>query len=108
MTGGALGFLATSGGIVALGTLFGLAGGGLTSYRVGRRMKGIQVNQNYHSALGRSLTTSNLFQEFKFEKIVKDPELPQIPSLHVSGPVIYHPRLRCTMLRDVPSLSRLQ
>lgn len=33
ISGGALGFLATSGGAILIGTLFGLAGGGLTGYR---------------------------------------------------------------------------
>ncbi|PWN53850.1 DUF726-domain-containing protein [Violaceomyces palustris] len=35
-------FLATSGGIIMLGTLFGLGGGGLASYRVRRRLQGIE------------------------------------------------------------------
>ncbi|EST10142.1 Protein of unknown function DUF726 [Kalmanozyma brasiliensis GHG001] len=34
-------FLATSGGIIMLGTLFGLGGGGLAGYRVERRLRGI-------------------------------------------------------------------
>ncbi|CAO1627443.1 unnamed protein product [Sympodiomycopsis kandeliae] len=34
-------FLATSGGIIMLGTLFGVAGGGLASYRVHRRLRGL-------------------------------------------------------------------
>ncbi|PLW05680.1 hypothetical protein PCANC_27447 [Puccinia coronata f. sp. avenae] len=41
LTGGALGFLATSGGAILIGTLFGLAGGGLVGYRAQRRLKGI-------------------------------------------------------------------
>lgn len=35
-------FLATSGGIIMLGTLFGVAGGGLASYRVHRRLRGLE------------------------------------------------------------------
>lgn len=34
-------FLATSGGIIMLGTLFGLGGGGLAGYRVERRLRGV-------------------------------------------------------------------
>ncbi|EPQ29615.1 uncharacterized protein PFL1_02834 [Pseudozyma flocculosa PF-1] len=34
-------FLATSGGIVLLGTLFGLGGGGLAGYKVERRLRGV-------------------------------------------------------------------
>lgn len=34
-------FLATSGGIVMLGTLFGLGGGGLAGYKVERRLRGV-------------------------------------------------------------------
>ncbi|CBQ70314.1 conserved hypothetical protein [Sporisorium reilianum SRZ2] len=34
-------FLATSGGIIMLGTLFGLGGGGLAGYRVERRVRGV-------------------------------------------------------------------
>ncbi|CAO1623948.1 unnamed protein product [Parajaminaea phylloscopi] len=34
-------FLATSGGIIMLGTLFGLTGGGLAGYRVHRRLRGL-------------------------------------------------------------------
>jgi hypothetical protein len=60
MTGGALGFFATSGGIVALGTLFGLAGGGLTSYRVRRRMKGLQVSPRKMSLHARELDNYGL------------------------------------------------
>lgn len=33
LSGGALGFLASAGGAVVIGTLFGIAGGGLTGYR---------------------------------------------------------------------------
>ncbi|KAH9816933.1 hypothetical protein DFH28DRAFT_964954 [Melampsora americana] len=42
LSGGGLGFLTTTGGSVLIGTLFGIAGGGLTSYRAQRRMKGIE------------------------------------------------------------------
>lgn len=35
------GFLATSGGVVLVGTLFGLGGGGLAGYRVRRRLRGV-------------------------------------------------------------------
>lgn len=59
-TGGALSFLATSGGAVLLGTMFGLTGGGLTAFRAKRRMEGIE--------------------EFEFVKI-EDPDMPNIPSL---------------------------
>lgn len=62
-TGGALSFLATSGGAVLLGTMFGLTGGGLTAFRAKRRMEGIE--------------------EFEFEKI-EEPGMPNIPSLTVS------------------------
>ncbi|KAN0059769.1 hypothetical protein ACQY0O_008343 [Thecaphora frezii] len=34
-------FLATSGGIILLGTLFGLGGGGLAGYKVERRLRGV-------------------------------------------------------------------
>ncbi|PWZ00938.1 DUF726-domain-containing protein [Testicularia cyperi] len=34
-------FLATSGGIIMLGTLFGLGGGGLAGYKVERRLRGV-------------------------------------------------------------------
>ncbi|GAA95367.1 hypothetical protein E5Q_02023.2 [Mixia osmundae IAM 14324] len=61
---GTLGFLATSGGAILLGTLFGVAGGGLTAFRARRRIQGID--------------------EFEFHQIVDDPELPQIPSLHAT------------------------
>ena len=63
VTGGALSFLATSGGAVLLGTMFGVYGGGLTAFRAGRRMQGIE--------------------EFEFVKI-EDLEKPGIPSLTVS------------------------
>jgi hypothetical protein len=59
-TGGALSFLATSGGAVLLGTMFGLTGGGLTAFRAKRRMEGIE--------------------EFEFVKL-EDPDMPNIPSL---------------------------
>lgn len=59
-TGGALSFLATSGGAVLLGTMFGLTGGGLTAFRAKRRMEGIE--------------------EFEFVQ-VEDPDMPHIPSL---------------------------
>lgn len=59
-TGGALSFLATSGGAVLLGTMFGLTGGGLTAFRAKRRMEGIE--------------------EFEFVKI-EEPDMPNIPSL---------------------------
>jgi hypothetical protein len=61
-TGGALSFLATSGGAVLLGTMFGLYGGGLTAFRAQRRMQGIE--------------------EFEFVKI-EDKDMPGIPSLTV-------------------------
>ena len=35
-------FLATSGGIIMLGTLFGLGGGGLAGYKVERRLRGVE------------------------------------------------------------------
>ena len=59
-TGGALSFLATSGGAVLLGTLFGVTGGGLTAFRAKRRMEGIE--------------------EFEFVKIEEE-DVPSIPSL---------------------------
>ncbi|KNZ50609.1 hypothetical protein VP01_432g9 [Puccinia sorghi] len=76
LSGGALGFLATSGGAILIGTLFGLAGGGLTHYshnilldRAQRRLKGID--------------------EFTFERLPDqdgevDGDLPRIPSLHAT------------------------
>ncbi|MBW0488873.1 hypothetical protein O181_028588 [Austropuccinia psidii MF-1] len=69
LSGGALGFLATSGGTVLIGTLFGIAGGGLTGYRAQRRLQGIQ--------------------EFSFERLPfnghePDSQLPHIPSLHAT------------------------
>ncbi|KAH9817092.1 hypothetical protein DFH28DRAFT_963024 [Melampsora americana] len=42
LSGGGLGFLTTTAGSVLIGTLFGIAGGGLTGYRAQRRMKGIE------------------------------------------------------------------
>ncbi|KAA1097653.1 hypothetical protein PGT21_016206 [Puccinia graminis f. sp. tritici] len=69
LSGGALGFLATSGGAILIGTLFGLAGGGLVGYRAQRRLKGID--------------------EFTFERLPDqdgevDGDLPRIPSLHAT------------------------
>ncbi|PLW44517.1 hypothetical protein PCASD_11478 [Puccinia coronata f. sp. avenae] len=69
LTGGALGFLATSGGAILIGTLFGLAGGGLVGYRAQRRLKGID--------------------EFAFERLPDqdgevDVDIPRIPSLHAT------------------------
>ncbi|KAH9472088.1 hypothetical protein MJO28_016876 [Puccinia striiformis f. sp. tritici] len=69
LSGGALGFLATSGGAILIGTLFGLAGGGLVGYRAQRRLKGID--------------------EFTFERLSDqdgglDGDLPHIPSLHAT------------------------
>ncbi|KAA1098226.1 hypothetical protein PGT21_031137 [Puccinia graminis f. sp. tritici] len=69
LSGGALGFLATSGGTILIGTLFGLAGGGLVGYRAQRRLKGID--------------------EFTFERLPDqdgevDGDLPRIPSLHAT------------------------
>lgn len=60
VTGGALSFLATSGGAVLLGTMFGLTGGGLTAFRAKARMQGIE--------------------EFEFVKIEEE-DAPKIPSL---------------------------
>lgn len=56
-----LSFFATSGGAILVGTLFGLTGGGLASYRTHRRMKGID--------------------EFAFEPVVVDHDIPSIPAL---------------------------
>lgn len=64
VTGGALSFLATSGGAVLLGTMFGVYGGGLTAFRAGRRMQGIE--------------------EFEFIKIELE-EKASMPSLTVRG-----------------------
>jgi hypothetical protein len=41
LTGGALGFLASSGGAVAIGLLFGVGGGGLSAYRAQSRVADI-------------------------------------------------------------------
>ena len=60
VTGGALSFLATSGGAIVIGSLFGVAGGGLTAFRAKARMQGIE--------------------EFEFVKI-EEQDTPQIPSL---------------------------
>ncbi|KAG0139335.1 hypothetical protein CROQUDRAFT_101713 [Cronartium quercuum f. sp. fusiforme G11] len=42
LTGGGLGFLASSGGAVLIGAIFGVAGGGLTGYRAQRRLEGVK------------------------------------------------------------------
>lgn len=70
ISGGALGFLATSGGAVLIGTLFGLAGGGLAGYRAQRRLGGI-------TEFGFELLPSQTGEEV-------DLDLPQIPSLHTT------------------------
>lgn len=59
-------FLATSGGIIMLGTLFGLTGGGLAGYRVHRRLRGLD--------------------SFQFEEVDTQAKLAgvSIPSLHAT------------------------
>ncbi|CEG66634.1 hypothetical protein RMATCC62417_03177 [Rhizopus microsporus] len=56
------GFFATAGGVALITSLFGLTGGGLAGWKMHRRMKGID--------------------EFEFRQILRDPDLPPIPSLH--------------------------
>ncbi|KAI9254675.1 hypothetical protein BY458DRAFT_480852 [Sporodiniella umbellata] len=56
------GFFATAGGVALVTSLFGLTGGGLAGWKMHRRMKGIS--------------------EFEFTRILNDPDLPPIPSLH--------------------------
>jgi hypothetical protein len=57
-------FLATTGGVIMLGALFGLSGGGLAAYRVTRRLRGLS--------------------DFSFEEIKSDASQAgvSIPSLH--------------------------
>ncbi|KAG0208676.1 hypothetical protein BGX33_006089 [Mortierella sp. NVP41] len=55
--------LGTTAGIAVMASLFGLAGGGLAGYKMHRRNKDLKV--------------------LSFTPIVKDPTLPQIPSLHL-------------------------
>ncbi|KAF9910206.1 hypothetical protein EC991_007133 [Linnemannia zychae] len=55
--------LGTTAGIAVMASLFGLAGGGLAGYKMHRRTKDLKV--------------------LSFTPIVKDPTLPQIPSLHL-------------------------
>lgn len=57
-SGGALAFLGTSGGVALIGSLFGLAGGGLAGARVKRRVEGIKM--------------------FSFDKIQADKDLPDM------------------------------
>lgn len=57
-SGGALAFLGTSGGIVLIGSLFGVAGGGLAGMRVKRRVEGIKM--------------------FSFDKVQVDTDLPDM------------------------------
>lgn len=61
-SGGALAFLGTSGGVILIGSLFGIAGGGLTGARVKRRIEGIKM--------------------FQFDKIQVDKDLPDMSVLH--------------------------
>lgn len=56
------GFFATAGGVALITSLFGLTGGGLAGWKMHRRMKGID--------------------ELEFQQILRDPDLPPIPSLH--------------------------
>lgn len=55
--------LGTTTGIAVMASLFGLAGGGLAGYKMHRRTKDLKV--------------------LSFTPILKDPTLPQIPTLHV-------------------------
>ncbi|KAG0226515.1 hypothetical protein BGX31_007272 [Mortierella sp. GBA43] len=56
--------LGTTAGIAVMASLFGLAGGGLAGYKMHRRTKDLKV--------------------LSFVPILKDPTLPQIPSLHLA------------------------
>ncbi|KAG0361241.1 hypothetical protein BC939DRAFT_463075 [Gamsiella multidivaricata] len=56
--------LGTTAGIAVMASLFGLAGGGLAGYKMHRRTKDLKT--------------------LSFVPIVKDPTLPQIPSLHLA------------------------
>ncbi|KAG0214650.1 hypothetical protein BGX28_001688 [Mortierella sp. GBA30] len=56
--------LGTTAGIAVMASLFGLAGGGLAGYKMHRRTKDLKA--------------------LSFTPIVKDPTLPQIPSLHLA------------------------
>ncbi|KAF9277507.1 hypothetical protein BGZ68_009237 [Mortierella alpina] len=56
--------LGTTAGIAVMASLFGLAGGGLAGYKMHRRTRDLKV--------------------LSFTPIVKDPTLPQIPSLHLA------------------------
>jgi hypothetical protein len=95
ISGGTLAFLGTAGGSIVLGTLFGLGGGNRESFhctgsleltwyqvaakRVNRRVQGIDVC----SLLDLSAVLRPV-QQFEFVEL-EDPDLPLIPSLHVSG-----------------------
>ncbi|KAI8394237.1 uncharacterized protein BYT42DRAFT_609968 [Radiomyces spectabilis] len=54
-------FFATAGGVALVTSLFGLTGGGLTGWKMHRRMKGLH--------------------EFEFKQILNDADLPPIPAL---------------------------
>ncbi|KAI8973855.1 hypothetical protein BDB01DRAFT_807807 [Pilobolus umbonatus] len=56
------GFFASAGGIALMTSVFGLTGGGLTGWKMHRRMKGID--------------------EFEFKQILQHPDLPPVPSLN--------------------------
>ncbi|KAI8876389.1 DUF726-domain-containing protein [Backusella circina FSU 941] len=55
-------FFATAGGVALVTSLFGLTGGGLTGWKMHRRVKNIE--------------------DFEFKQILTDPDLPPIPALH--------------------------
>ncbi|EGG05676.1 uncharacterized protein MELLADRAFT_116771 [Melampsora larici-populina 98AG31] len=74
LSGGGLGFLATAGGSVLIGTLFGIAGGGLTGYRAQRRMKGIEEFEFVR--ISPSELEPNQTDETK--------DLTHVPSLHAT------------------------
>ncbi|RKP09283.1 hypothetical protein THASP1DRAFT_14483 [Thamnocephalis sphaerospora] len=83
------GALATVGGIALVTSLFGVAGGGLTGYRMARRTGGLS--------------------EFAFLPIGVDPKLPVIPSLHATivVPGYLKPGTDATMPWRVPCARHL-
>ncbi|KAG0253970.1 hypothetical protein BG011_006036, partial [Mortierella polycephala] len=64
LLGSGAAILGSTAGIAVMASLFGLAGGGLAGYKMHRRTKDLK--------------------ELSFTPIVKDPTLPQIPSLHLA------------------------
>ncbi|KAI8375199.1 hypothetical protein BD560DRAFT_488819 [Blakeslea trispora] len=62
LAGAGMSFFATAGGVTLVTSLFGLTGGGLTGWKMHKRVKGLE--------------------QFEFKQILNDPDLPPIPALH--------------------------